>query len=210
MRYGMSEALGNVTYDRDRSPFLQPNVPAPQERNYSEETAEAVDRAVRQLVDARVPEGHGILQQNRALLDRTAAALLETETLGASRRSSAQRRDRSPPRCCRPNSQPQRRHPVDLRQKTGWGAYSNYPPSPEHLTELPTIRRAPHGDRIGGLAVNRIIADRQLRLIHAQRHEDRDHLENDKRGDGVVDDDERRALELQQKLVFPCRRRASR
>src|SRR5580704_15029854 len=81
LRYGMSDALGNVTYDRDRSPFLQPNVPAPQERNYSEETAEAVDRAVRQLVDGAFQTAFGILQQNRSLLDRTAAALLETETL---------------------------------------------------------------------------------------------------------------------------------
>jgi cell division protease FtsH len=81
LRYGMSEALGNVTYDRDRSPFLQPNVPAPQERNYSEETAEAVDRAVRLLVDGAFQKAYAILQQNRALLDRTAVALLETETL---------------------------------------------------------------------------------------------------------------------------------
>jgi cell division protease FtsH len=81
LRYGMSEALGNVTYDRERSLFLQPNVPAPQERNYSEETAEAVDRAVRQLIDGAFQKAYAILQQNRALLDRTAAALLETETL---------------------------------------------------------------------------------------------------------------------------------
>jgi cell division protease FtsH len=81
LRYGMSEALGNVTYDRDRSPFLQPNVPVPQERNYSEGTAEAVDKAVRQLVDRAFQTAYGILQQNRALLDRTAATLLETETL---------------------------------------------------------------------------------------------------------------------------------
>jgi len=81
LRYGMSEALGNVTYDRERSPFLQPNVPLPQERNYSDETAEAVDRAVRQLVDGAFDSAFGILQQNRALLDRTAAALLESETL---------------------------------------------------------------------------------------------------------------------------------
>ena len=81
LRYGMSDALGNVTYDRDRSPFLQPNVPVPQERNYSEETAEAVDRAVRQLVDGAFQKAFDVLQQNRSLLDRTAAALLETETL---------------------------------------------------------------------------------------------------------------------------------
>src|SRR6516164_8976457 len=81
LRYGMSEALGNVVYDRDRSPFLQPNIPVPQERVYSEGTAEAVDSAVRELVDSAFRAASAILQQNRALLDRTAAALLETETL---------------------------------------------------------------------------------------------------------------------------------
>ena len=81
LRYGMSDALGNVTYDRDRSPFLQPNVPMPQERTYSEGTAEAVDRAVRKLVDGAFDKASGILRQNRALLDRTAAVLLESETL---------------------------------------------------------------------------------------------------------------------------------
>jgi cell division protease FtsH len=81
LRYGMSEALGNVVYDRDRSPFLQPNIPVPQERIYSEGTAEAVDTAVRELVDGAFRTATAILQQNHGLLDRTAAALLETETL---------------------------------------------------------------------------------------------------------------------------------
>jgi cell division protease FtsH len=81
LRYGMSEALGNVVYDRDRSPFLQPNLPAPQERIYSEETAEAVDSAVRKLVDGAFQKASAILQQNRALLDRAATTLLEIETL---------------------------------------------------------------------------------------------------------------------------------
>src|ERR1035437_9248431 len=49
LRYGMSDALGSVAYDRDRSPFLQPNLPVPQERSYSEDTAHAVDAAVRTL-----------------------------------------------------------------------------------------------------------------------------------------------------------------
>jgi len=81
LRYGMSEALGNVVYDRDRSPFLQPNIPVSQERIYSEGTAEAVDSAVRELVDGAFRTASAILQQNHVLLDRTAAALLETETL---------------------------------------------------------------------------------------------------------------------------------
>jgi len=82
LRYGMSEELGNVTYDRDRSPFLQPNFPVPQERTYGEDTAHAVDGAVRRFVDQAFDQATAILRRNRALLDRTAAALLETETLG--------------------------------------------------------------------------------------------------------------------------------
>ena len=82
LRYGMSEALGNVVYDRERSPFLQPNMPAPQERPYSEETAQAVDGAVRVLIDRAFAAASAILEENRALLDRTAAELLASETLG--------------------------------------------------------------------------------------------------------------------------------
>ncbi len=81
LRYGMSEALGNVAYDRDRSPFLQQTFPAPPERVYSEDTANVVDHAVRALIDDAFAQATAVLQQNRALLDRTAAALLETETL---------------------------------------------------------------------------------------------------------------------------------
>jgi cell division protease FtsH len=81
LRYGMSDALGNVAYDRDRSPFLQPNFPVPQERNYSDDTAQAVDGAVRGFVDHAFEQASAILRRNRGLLDRTAAALLETETL---------------------------------------------------------------------------------------------------------------------------------
>src|SRR6266404_5038302 len=81
LRYGMSEALGNVAYDRDRSPFLQPAYPVPQERNYSEDTAQAVDSAVRSFVGQAFEQASAILRRNRGLLDRTASALLETETL---------------------------------------------------------------------------------------------------------------------------------
>jgi cell division protease FtsH len=41
-----------------------------------------VDSAVRRFVDQAFEQATAILRKNRALLDRTAAALLETETLG--------------------------------------------------------------------------------------------------------------------------------
>lgn len=81
LRYGMSEALGNVAYDRDQSPFLQPNMAIPQARNYSEETANKVDSAVRELVDRALERSINILQINRALLNKTAEELLKAETL---------------------------------------------------------------------------------------------------------------------------------
>ncbi len=81
LRYGMSDALGHVAYDREQSAFLQPNVPLPQARYYSEDTANKVDNAVRELVDCALERSINILQANRALLDQSAEALLKTETL---------------------------------------------------------------------------------------------------------------------------------
>ncbi len=81
LRYGMSSALGNVAYDRERSPFLQPNIPVPQNREYSEETAKAIDNTVRALVDDALERAISILKANRGLLDRTAEELLKNETL---------------------------------------------------------------------------------------------------------------------------------
>jgi len=82
MRYGMDEELGHAAYDRERAPFLaglQDYVPAG--REYSEATAERIDAGVRAILDETFERALGILGDNRALLDRCAAELLEHETL---------------------------------------------------------------------------------------------------------------------------------
>jgi cell division protease FtsH len=81
LRYGMSETLGHVAYEREHAPFLQPNMPMPQNRDYSEETANKIDNAVRVLVDQALECAVGVLKKNRTLLDQTAEELLKTETL---------------------------------------------------------------------------------------------------------------------------------
>jgi cell division protease FtsH len=81
LRYGMSESLGNVTYDRERATFLEPGMPISQSRDYSEQTAREVDVSVRKLIDQAFEQAVNILQMNRELLDRTADELLKTETL---------------------------------------------------------------------------------------------------------------------------------
>ncbi len=81
LRYGMSDALGHVAYDRERSAFLQQGFPIPQSREYSEDTANKIDTAVRAFVDQALERAIDILRRNRALLDQTADELLKTETL---------------------------------------------------------------------------------------------------------------------------------
>ena len=81
LRYGMSEVLGNVVYDRENSTFLQPGVSMPQSRDYSESTAQLVDNEVHTLVEKAFKQAVSILQSNRKLLDNTAEELLKTETL---------------------------------------------------------------------------------------------------------------------------------
>jgi cell division protease FtsH len=97
LRYGMSEALGNVAYDRERSPYLQTGIPMPQSRDYSEATAQAVDAAVSSLVNRALERASRILEHNRALLDRTAEELLKTETLNQSQLETLKRDITLPP-----------------------------------------------------------------------------------------------------------------
>jgi cell division protease FtsH len=79
-RYGMDPALGNVSYESDRSTFL--NVPPSfQERRYSEDTAREIDRAVREAVDKSWKRAVEVLTVRREVLEKGAQALLEKETL---------------------------------------------------------------------------------------------------------------------------------
>lgn len=81
LRYGMSDAIGNVVYDREQMAYLQTGFPVPQSRDYSEETASKIDLTIRSLLDRALERAIQILDKNRALLDQTAQQLLETETL---------------------------------------------------------------------------------------------------------------------------------
>jgi cell division protease FtsH len=102
LRYGMSDALGNVAYDRERSPYLQTGIPMPQGRDYSEATAQAVDAAVRTLVNRALERASHILEHNRALLNRTAEELLQTETLNQAQLEMLKREIVVPPESALP------------------------------------------------------------------------------------------------------------
>ena len=81
MRYGMSAALGNLTYGiPHQSSFLKMPF-APEEKNYSERTAEQIDEAVRGIVDRIYGQVRSALSGRRGDLDRIAGVLMEKETL---------------------------------------------------------------------------------------------------------------------------------
>jgi cell division protease FtsH len=81
MRYGMDEGIGPVAYADERPRFLAPQLDGTVPRALGPQTAQAIDAAVRRLLDSAGRRAHEILATNRALLDRAAAALLEHETL---------------------------------------------------------------------------------------------------------------------------------
>ena len=82
-RYGMSERLGNVAYDRDPRSYLQgPDLPMPsRDRDYADETAAAVDEEVKAIITRTFERTLALLKERRDILERTARRLLEKETL---------------------------------------------------------------------------------------------------------------------------------
>ncbi len=83
-RYGMSDKLGGVAYERDPHTFMNgPDMPMwpQQQENYAEETAATIDSEVRGLVQAAMERALAILRDKRDVLERSARKLLEKETL---------------------------------------------------------------------------------------------------------------------------------
>ncbi len=81
-RYGMDDGLGYVTYDSDKPSFLgQPADGSYFTRRFSEATAERIDEAVQRIIAEVFARATQILSENRAVLDRSAHALLAAETL---------------------------------------------------------------------------------------------------------------------------------
>jgi cell division protease FtsH len=79
--YGMSE-LGPLTYGKkEQEVFLGRDIG--QARDYSDDTAQQIDKAVRRLVDEGYSSAYKILDENREVMHAMAAALLERETLDA-------------------------------------------------------------------------------------------------------------------------------
>ena len=79
-RWGMSEEVGPVDVrDSDEHPFLGREIAQP--RRFSEETARAADKAVKQLLTDAEKRATEVLETHRVRIERLIAALEEQETL---------------------------------------------------------------------------------------------------------------------------------
>ncbi|HEY9630353.1 MAG TPA: ATP-dependent zinc metalloprotease FtsH3 [Coleofasciculaceae cyanobacterium] len=81
-RFGMSDRLGPVALGRAQGGmFLGRDIMA--ERDFSEETAAAIDDEVRNLVEQAYRRAKSVLLENHAILDKLADMLIERETVDA-------------------------------------------------------------------------------------------------------------------------------
>jgi cell division protease FtsH len=79
--YGMSKILGPQAYQQGQQPmFLGDGMPNPR-RMMSEETAQAIDREVKEIVETAHQQALDTLKLNRDLLEAIATQLLETEVI---------------------------------------------------------------------------------------------------------------------------------
>lgn len=79
-RYGMSERLGHLTFGRPHEQiFLGRDIT--EERDYSEETARAIDQEVRKIVDECYARAKELLKKNKKKLSLLAETLLEREVM---------------------------------------------------------------------------------------------------------------------------------
>ena len=84
VRFGMDPRLGQVAYEQQRQRFLQgPEGMDFQPRQYGEETASAIDDAVRALVEGSYARARTILAANEKGLRAAARVLLAKETMNA-------------------------------------------------------------------------------------------------------------------------------
>ncbi len=92
-RYGMSERLGGVAYERDPHNYLAgPGLPSPQRQEaYAEETAAAIDEEVRTIVQSAMDRALDVLRQKR---DVAGAQRSPASGEGDARRERFDRTDR--------------------------------------------------------------------------------------------------------------------
>jgi len=78
--YGMSSQVGQVYFAREkRALFME--MGAPEGGDYSEATAELIDREIKSIIDSEYVKAKAILADKRDVLEKGAALLLQREKI---------------------------------------------------------------------------------------------------------------------------------
>jgi len=82
--YGMSDKLGHIYFEKERQkPY--PDMGLPAAKDYSEETAEVIDREIKAILDARYVVAKEILTKHHKILNEGAALVLKEESIEGDR-----------------------------------------------------------------------------------------------------------------------------
>ncbi len=79
--YGMSEKLGPITFERERRPLFLEGIMPTETKDYSEATAQEIDREVADLLTRAHWRAKEVLETQRDTLEKAAKILLEKEVL---------------------------------------------------------------------------------------------------------------------------------
>jgi cell division protease FtsH len=79
--FGMSDELGAVNYDGNKSRMRFLDLPGQERGNYSEPTAEKIDAEIKRIVTEAHDKAKTILSTNRDKLERVTRRLLEVEVM---------------------------------------------------------------------------------------------------------------------------------
>jgi cell division protease FtsH len=109
VRFGMTEELGQVSYESATATFLALQTPGWRPRAYGEGAADAIDGAVKQLIDQAFKTAVAALTLNRVLLDHAAVSLLDKETLAKDDIEAVRRQVRPYPAA---DAKPSEAHPT--------------------------------------------------------------------------------------------------
>ena len=77
----MSEALGYVTFEKEKKPLFLPSSVFSSTKEYSEETAKKIDEEIKKIIDQTYHKAKDILLARRDKLDELAKLLLEKEVV---------------------------------------------------------------------------------------------------------------------------------
>ncbi len=81
MRYGMSDALGPLTFGTKHEGIFLGKALS-ESRNYSEDVAARIDAEIRRIIDQCYERAKSIIAENQEVLDHISRVLVERETLG--------------------------------------------------------------------------------------------------------------------------------